>query len=274
MAGWHQLSYRDSDLSTDRGFLEAITVWCRKPHVVNRRLLGSVQCWVERVPSNSLNVDIVLSIRRHLLQDYDRKSLDDTMAFIRNAVVANCLSNSFVCDANLYVDVWLRLMIPKRCARYRKTMEMVIVGRYFSYTCSVSCVSHSYGRKVGWAYVTDVNAILGSVFACDRKKWQVWLCRQYYHIKGQLAPYFNLAPTKACRSWYFSLMKRWLLKICEKLCIHCFTFVKVIHKYKYKGYAFLWDTFIVLLLCLRWAQCLCFRQRTAVGCFHSNDRRS
>lgn len=124
---------------TRKGFLDSVEIWRKKPHVVNRRLVGAELLWSAALSPNPGSDD----------DDSDYRSLNGFVANLlatRDLLTRNfsgtgglnaesaleAIKQTFEGISSPPVDECGRWMITVRCLLYKnlkKTVEVIIIGK-------------------------------------------------------------------------------------------------------------------------------------------------
>ena len=136
MMAWDQVSLRVSEASTANRFMDAVTIWRQKPHVINRRLCGSELVWSEKLLLRSAQGKD-FNIARQVLQAVALKlpiDLETIAKFLHEEfgnygqLIGDDSKLHYVSSQHGELDITLRLLVPKHSARFRKVLELIVTG--------------------------------------------------------------------------------------------------------------------------------------------------
>lgn len=128
---WSEIGSVEMKGTTD-GFQDAVEIWCKKPHVVNRRLCGAQLLWSESVlPLDNITLDDCVNQLRlacmTVQTDEGRKDADGCQRLIRGTIENISSSSADVRCSRWTVTV--RCLIPKQEKKMQKVIEVVVIGK-------------------------------------------------------------------------------------------------------------------------------------------------
>lgn len=167
--------------------IDAVDVWCVKPHVVNRRLAGCVELWKEEVSINNIQEDLVADITRHISESIELvkpsnidniqsgKHLAETLSENNASGLLNLASlqsdifkylNScirFLSTGNVVkLKILFRRLLPRHIGRHFATYEVIVLTCTDSAVASISfmpiCTTRSLELLCHKTYCIQFNA--------------------------------------------------------------------------------------------------------------------
>ena len=112
------------------GFFRALEVWIEKPHVVNRRLSGSILLGQVLVPCEGLTfAKLVHDYSRLLLQKQAENASQDSRNDRIHLNLAPSNSDEETNDNERLFVVILRKLLPRQLERTTPLLELVVVGK-------------------------------------------------------------------------------------------------------------------------------------------------
>ena len=121
---WNVVTSKDCK-ATVQGFLDAVEVWLRKPHVVNKRL-----CAADILSENTEHVD--LSDREDVKRLETKYKLVDGILGVLQEAYKSSMKGGITGEAGAQVvHVTTRALLPKQSDRWPVLEEAVIVGKCY-----------------------------------------------------------------------------------------------------------------------------------------------
>lgn len=134
---WIEKGTRQLENASIDQFLDAVTVWFRKPHVVNRRLRGADILWSD-VLYTDVNSDVIVTSLQCKIKNISEATADSVKDIFRCHMsdLGRWASDSVSSPAEAAREengrnVMLRCLIPKQNTRYSKNLDFVVVGMWY-----------------------------------------------------------------------------------------------------------------------------------------------